>query len=237
MTDQPPQDPKPEQIQAHCPKCGPGRFADVIALHSHMESHDDEHGMWSNTTSRILQCGGCKEVYFQQIYIFSEDYENDYGPEGETVTNYNERITYYPAAAKRKRPDWLLMDIEPNLGALLSETYNALDVDARVLAATGARTVFDRASELLKIDPALSFKDKLDALQEKGHIGNSEREHLDLLTDAGGAAAHRGWKPTTQQLDTIMNIVETFIYRTFVIDAEVKKLRAEIPPKQKRNKE
>lgn len=234
MTDQTPQNAKIEQIRARCPKCGPERFADVIAEHDEHEDHDTEHGVWSNTTTRILRCGGCKEVYIQQVTIFSEDYDYDVAPNGEPYHVYNERITYYPAQAKRKRPEWLLMDVEIHLGELLKETYKALDVDAFVLAATGARTVFDRASELLKVDPALGFKEKLNALHEEGHIGASERDHLDLLTDAGGAAAHRGWKPTPEQLDTIMNILETFIYRTFVIAAEAKKLRAEIPPRQRR---
>jgi len=229
MNDQTPQKAKIEQLRAHCPSCGPGRYADVIAEHVETENLDDQNVVWGQTTSRVLRCGGCKETYFQQVTIFSEDYDIDHAPNGELIYVYNERVTYYPAQAKRKRPDWLLLDVEPNLGALLSETYKALSVDALVLAATGARTVFDRASELLKIDPALTFKEKLDELHANGHIGKSEREQLDILVHAGNAAVHRGWKPTTEQLDTIMNIVETFVYRAFVIEAEAKKLRTQIP--------
>ncbi len=230
--------PQAKQVQGHCPTCGSNRYADVVGFHKRVEHHDQEHGIWTDTTSRILQCAGCKAVFFQQIEIFSEDYDYDYdeGPGGEPSMSYNEKVTHYPAASKRTRPTWLPYEIEPNLAALLNETYETLDVDARVLAAIGARTVFDRSSELLGIDSALTFKEKLDALQENGHIGKAEREHLDILTNAGNAAAHRGWKPSTQQLDTIMNIVETFIYRAFVIAAEAKRLKSEIPPKQKRNK-
>ncbi|RXH23473.1 hypothetical protein XH99_31785 [Bradyrhizobium nanningense] len=130
-----------------------------------------------------------------------------------------------------------MFDLEDSgLYDLLNETYNALNVDARVLAATGARTIFDRASELLKIDPALTFGQKLDELQAKGHISSSERAHLDILTDAGGAAAHRGWKPKPGQLDTIMSIVESFIHRKFVLESEVKRLKAQLPRRQKRKK-
>jgi hypothetical protein len=118
----------------------------------------------------------------------------------------------------------------------LSETYNALDVDARVLSAIGARTIFDRVSELLEIDPALTFQEKLNQLQSKGHISASERTHLDILTDAGSAAAHRGWKPTALQLDTVMKIVETFIHRKFVLETEVKQLKSQIPPRQRPKK-
>jgi Domain of unknown function (DUF4145) len=185
--------------------------------------------MWEETVSYMLQCGGCKTVFFQQDYMFSEDVAPDGRPE--------RTITYYPAPAKRKRPDWFTpIDIEARLYDLLKETYNALDVDARVLSVTGARTIFDRASELLKIDPAITFKEKLSELQTQGHISLSELQHLDILTDAGGAAAHRGWKPTPGQLDTVMLILENFIHRKFVIESEAKRLRSELPRRQKRKK-
>jgi hypothetical protein len=128
------------------------------------------------------------------------------------------------------------MSVEKGLYDLLTETYNALDVDARVLAAAGARTVFDRAAELLKINPAITFAEKLDLLHTKGHVGKSERDHLNLLTEAGGAASHRGWRPQPQQLDTVMSVVEAFLHRTFVIDAEVRKLKKEIPKRKRRKK-
>jgi hypothetical protein len=215
------------QIRGHCPKCGPGRYAKVLHSHEDMEQ-DDQTGIWEKITSYMLECGGCRTVYFREDYVFSEDF----GPDGPET-----RTTYYPAPAKRKRPEWFsFLNLEGRLYGLLEETYNALDVDARVLSATGARTLFDRASELLKIDPALPFNEKLEQLQIKGHISSSERAHLDVLTDAGGAAAHRGWQPTPDLLDTIMTIVETFIHRKFVLEAEVKRLKKEIPRRQRRKK-
>lgn len=218
------------QIRGHCPNCGPARFADVRGEFVDVENMDDGSGMWAKTTSRILQCAGCKSVYFQDTYIHSEDY--DYDEDGHIRPN--ERITYYPAPAKRTRPDWVsFLDLEEGLFDLLEETYNALDVDARVLAAIGARTVFDRAAELLGIDPSLPFKDKLGLLKDGGHVGQAELNHLDLLTDAGGAAAHRSWRPSPTQIDAVMSIVEAFIYRSFVLEAKVKKLKGQIPERQK----
>jgi hypothetical protein len=84
---------------------------------------------------------------------------------------------------------------------LLTSVYTALDNDLRVLAAIGLRTAFDRASELLSVDPEKTFADKLSQLMANGDIGSTEKESLDVLTDAGGAAAHRGWKPNPKQLD------------------------------------
>ncbi len=220
-------DQKTRQIRSHCPNCGPGRYADVLASHV-VNDQDEEIGIWAKTTSYMLKCGGCKTVFFQEEYLFSEDYVPDGRPE--------KHITYYPPPAKRKRPEWLpsLQLSEAALYSLLNETYNALDVDARVLSATGARIIFDRASELLRIDPTLTFKQKLDELRNKGHISVSEHAHLDILTEAGSAAAHRGWQPTADQLNTVMSIVETFIHRKFVLESEVQRLKARIPRRKKR---
>jgi hypothetical protein len=192
---------------------------------------DEESGVWAQTTSYMLECGGCKAVFFHEEFVCTENLDETGALE--------KQITYYPAPAKRKRPDWFsfsLLHLDVGLHSLLNETYNALDVDARVLSATGARTIFDRASELLKIDPSLTFAEKLEQLHTKGHISASEREDLNILTDAGGAAAHRGWKPTLPQLDIVMSIVETFIHRTFILKSEVKRLKSQIPPRKKRKK-
>lgn len=219
---------KTQQIRSHCPICGPDKFSNVLASHEIIDN-DEETGVWGKTTSYMLECGGCHTVFFEEDTIFSEDTE----PDGRPIV----RVTYYPAPARRKRPEWFsIINLEGRLYSLLNETYNALNVDARVLSATGARTIFDRASELLKIDSALSFNEKLEQLQINGHISASERAYLDVLTDAGGAAAHRGWQPTADLLDTIMTIVETFIHRKFVLEAEVKRLKKEIPRRQKRKK-
>jgi hypothetical protein len=219
---------KPKEIQSHCPVCGAGKYAKVLAMHV-VSDTDEETGIWGKTTSYMLKCGGCKTVFFHEETLCSEDYD----PAGRPET----RVTVYPAPAKRKRPDWFsLFGLQPGIYSLLEETYNALDVDARVLSATGARTVFDHASERLKIKPALTFKEKLDELQNRGHISASERTALDILTDAGNAAAHRGWKPTTAQLDTVMSILEAFIHRKFIVEFGAARLKKQIPKRQKRKK-
>ena len=154
----------------------------------------------------------------------------DVGPDG-----LEKLVTYYPAPAKNGRNGFLCWISRPgSIGFSPRPTMRSMD--ARVLSAMGARTIFDRASELLRIDSALTFKEKLDQLQNKGHISASERAQLDILTHAGSAAAHRGWKPTADQLNTVMSIVETFVHRKFVLESEAKRLKAQIPRRKKRRK-
>jgi hypothetical protein len=98
-----------------------------------------------------------------------------------------------------------------------------------VLSAIGIRTVFDRASELLGVEPNKGFAQKLDDLLAQGKIGVDEKATLNVLTDAGSAAAHRGWRPTPEELGTMISIIEAFLYRTFLLGEDAKRLRDAIP--------
>lgn len=118
------------------------------------------------------------------------------------------------------------------LRELFADIYVALNNDLRILAAIGLRTAFDRASEILNVDPKISFSQKLKGLMEAGKIGRDEVEILGVLTDAGSAAAHRGWKPSESDLNTMMNIFESFIHRSFILQSEARKLIKSVPKRK-----
>jgi hypothetical protein len=223
----------PDRVKAHCKNCGDGRWAKVVGHYSKMEEDDQGYGIWEKTDYRILRCAGCDEVFFQADSILSEEYDPDNG-------EYEHTIDHWPPINKirRERPQWLdkLSLVDRDLHSLFSSVYVGLDNNIDVLAAIGVRTVFDRASELLEVDPAKGFAEKLSALVVAGKIGAEEKSILNILTDAGSAAAHRGWKPSQEQIDTMMAIIEGFLYRTFLLGKEAKKLRAKIPKRQKRKK-
>jgi len=82
-----------------------------------------------------------------------------------------------------------------------------------VLAAIGLRTLFDKTYESLKIDPNLSFKDKLNGLIADKLIGEMEKDIFAVLTDAGSAAAYRRWEPSLEDLDVLLTTIEQFLYR------------------------
>lgn len=225
-----------EIILGHCPSCGPDRYADVVGQHA-SRFDDDENGIWGHTDFRILECRGCKSSYFQIDEVFSENIDHRRNP----VTNEWEeylpnQITYWPSPAKRERPNWAYnLDVcDRRLGSLFGDIYGALNAELSVPAAIAARTVFDCATELLGIDPAITFGEKLDALFDSGKISADEKVSLGILTDAGNAAAHRGWRPKPSELETIISIIEAFLHRTFVLSNEAREIGASIPPKPKR---
>lgn len=223
-------------IKGHCPYCGPDRFADVVGHHVTNED-DDESGVWFRTDLRLLQCRGCGVAYVQKSTMFSEDQDHHRNPfTGEWETFIPSTITYWPSPARREEPTWLntIGGFDTDLGNLMNDVYGALNADLRVPAAIALRTVFDRTSELLEVNPAYTFTEKLQALLDQGKISVDEKDTLNILTDAGNAAAHRGWRPSLGELDTMASIIESFLHRTFVLGEAARKLKEGIPPRPAR---
>jgi hypothetical protein len=220
-----------ETIKAHCPNCGADRNADIRGKHV-LHRSDEETS--SADTCLILQCRGCEALFFRRDYWFSEwetivqnPYTGELEREGGTET------TYWPAPVQRKPPEWLneITLHDKTLANILSEMYAALNNDLRILAAIGARTAFDRTSELLSVDPSATFNAKLDALVSLGKVSSSERESLEILVDAGSAAAHRAWVPKPAEIETMMVILEALLHRTFILGDGLQRLQAAVPPR------
>jgi hypothetical protein len=225
---------KVEAVKGHCPKCGPDRRADVVASHEESWENDDA-AIWAIDTYNILRCRGCETVYVQRQHMFSEDWDYETNPEtGHAETVLTPKVTYWPAPARRNRPDWLGKLEDSTLRGLLEEVYGALDADHRVLAAIGARTALDRAMVFKGATDAFGFAEKLDELKSSGIISQHEQDILIVLTDAGGAAAHRGWQPDAEKLSTIMDGAEAFIHRALVMSAAVAAMKEQVPKRPKR---
>lgn len=231
-----PQQPEPQIVTGSCPNCGSDRKAHVRCKYV-VNWTDEDDGTFGSDTGMILECCGCEQVYFRRDRRFSEwETLGEHPITGELRLEGGVETVYWPTPASRQRPNWLQRTQKPEcgLGQLLEELYVALDNDLRVLAAVAVRTVVDCASELLGVDPAKRFGEKLQNLQAAGKISRDEEEVLQVLVEGGSAAAHRGWRPKAEELDTMVEVVESFLHRSFVLDDGVKKLRASVPPRPKR---
>ncbi len=224
-------------VRADCPKCGPDRLAQVSG-HVQRRWDDPKAPVWATVDYRLLQCRGCEEVFLQIDEIFSEDTEMVENSSGGWDEQYQRDIKYWPTISKRKRPPWLeeITSIDGQLGGLVNDIYLALDNDLAVLSAIGMRTAIDRATELLDIDPLDTFAKKLDRLLAIGRIGQTDRETLSTLIDAASAAAHRGWRPTNEQLQTMVSIMEGFLHQSFILDRATEVLKGTVPARQRRRK-
>ena len=216
-----------KKCKGHCPKCGSNRNADVIGTAENrwedesQVSRTDSSEIYGYETYRLLKCCGCDTVYIQREEWFSE---------ADDLI-----IKHWPSPARRPRPNWLYEVNDITLRYLLEEVYGALDADYRVLSAIGARTVLDRTMVLNGAEESSVFPQKLSELQEKKVISEQEKDLLGPLIEAGGAAAHRAWKPTLDQLNTIMSVIEGFVHRTLLQRDAVEVIRKHIPEKKRGN--
>jgi hypothetical protein len=226
----------PKLIKGQCPNCGGGRNAYVRGEHV-VRTSDEDDGTSASDTGMILECCGCERIYFRRDQWFSEwETLGEHPITGAPRLEGGVDTTYWPAPVARTPPTWInsIEQADRDLGNLVREMYTALNNDLRVLAAIGARTAFDRSSELLGVDPAVSFEEKLDKLVEFGKVSAEERGTLDVLVDAGSAAAHRGWIPQVKELNTMMDIIEMFLHRAFILGEGIRVLKSVVPPKPKR---
>jgi hypothetical protein len=178
------------KVKGHCPKCNAERNAEAVAQYE-VNWDDPGSGVWGRISHRILQCLGCDEVFHQTVSICSEEYDEEYDPKtGQSVARLAPTIAHWPSPTTRSKPDWLWQvgwNADNTLGMLLDDVYTALDNDLGVFAVIGLRTIFDRSSELLKVDQSKTFAQKLDELVSKGKISPHERELLDALTECESA--------------------------------------------------
>lgn len=222
---------KPDDVvKAHCNKCRGDKNSHVRA--NHTVSGSDGPTSWSETYD-VLQCCGCDSLSVRRTFWFSEWDDMDYDDHGELVRRPGIKISYFPPPTLRNKPDWADTVKDEVLRRVLDELYAALNTDLRVLAAVGARTLLDRAGFLLVDDPKGGFEGKLKALQIAGYISPQEKEVLDAMADAGSASAHRGYTPDPERLNSITDIIENFLQRTFVLKGAAEELRKSTPPRKR----
>ncbi|QCB99951.1 DUF4145 domain-containing protein [Cupriavidus necator H16] len=161
------------------------------------------------------------------------------GADGKEQIYHPRTVTTFPTPQRvSRRPEWLakIEQIDAHLSQILHQTYIALEADAFILASVGLRTAFDRTTEILKLDPGHTLEQKVALLKDKGYIGETEAAILSVVTDAGNAAAHRGWSPGAAEFRVLLIALEQFIERTVIQGTTALGIAQHIPPRHPRPK-
>ncbi len=194
------------------------------------------HSMNGGVDHTLLECRGCETVFYETSSWNSEDVDPYYDGMGEPQYEYAKEVQTYPKPEAKTKPVWFdaMQKVDAQLHNILSQMYVAQDNHANILTAIGLRTALDRATEVLGIDPAKSFEEKLDELREGGWIGQTERDILGVVTDAGNAAAHRGWEPDIREVAELLSSLEVFLHRAFIVGQKALTIKSSIPARPKR---
>jgi|GEM_PF-501126 len=225
-------------IESFCRKCGGSRHH--VVLHEKTITWvDDNNPVDGGDEWSTLQCAGCHTITFVHSHWFSEDYEiGDHGLELKVHRDL------FPPAPPKPVPDWVphlalcLKSDEFWVAWLLQDVYSAYGLGAYSLAAMGARAIVDHFVTS-RAGSQGNFMQKLKRLEGQALITTAQVQILDTAFDAGSAAAHRGYRPTLEDFNILLDITETLIHQICVNPAktanqarEAEKLKARTPPRK-----
>lgn len=203
-------------------------------LYSEKSSWDDQ-GISGGDTYDLVKCCGCGSLKLRLDQWCSEGECDEKG-------NLTPSVSYYPPAVFRPKPKWfyelLLVVIydDGNIHDLLSEIYVALQNNQRALAAMGIRALLEKVMVEKSGDHG-TFIANLKEFENQGYVSRIQRERLETILEAGHAAMHRFYKPSHEDLITLVDISESVIESIYIHGTKVAKLKNGIPlrtPKTKR---
>lgn len=215
-------------IKSHCNRCLAETNHDVLHRCKRESHEEDDEGnlVFRETfTYELVSCRGCENVSLRRTYSSSAQPDVD--------------VDYFPPAVSRKQPQWLSglcffwdhpqSDIE----ALFREVYSALYAGSNRLALMGSRAIVDLALTD-KLGDIGGFEQKLAKAKELGWITPAHCKFLKVAVDAGNAASHRAYRPETQQLALVLDIVEHLIQLLYVLEQNADEIAKKTPARPKK---
>lgn len=203
----------------HCNQCHHKTQHKVVATRRQVKKEEVDDApfdfiMWE-TTNTMLECCGCGEVVLRRAVFADEMGWDD--------------VDYFPPPISRQAPQWRYK-LPDQIRSLVDEVYTALHANSRCLALMGARTLIDLFINVT-IGDIGDFKTKLQGLVDEGHLSKRNKEHLEVALDAGHASTHRAFKPSTNDLNLVMDIVENLI-QPLALKNDVEQLKQKTPQRK-----
>lgn len=78
------------------------------------------------------------------------------------------------------------------------------------------------------------FDANVRAFREADYISAVQADYLNNTLEAGHAASHRAWRPTSSELSTLMDVTESLIESVYVLAEKVKQVKSAVPPRPSR---
>lgn len=221
-----------KETKAHCNTCGGERNHRILCSEEYAWDDENNH-CWGSDEYEMLKCCGCGSIKLRNRAFSSYDYDEN----GEMVPT----VSYYPPPVFRPRPNWffdLMFEVsleEGNIHDLLGEIYVALHNGQRALAAMGIRALLENVM-IEKVGDQRTFGANLREFEVKGYVSRIQRERLETILEAGHAAMHRLYKPSKEDLVTLVDIAESIVESIYIHGSKIERLKNAIPPRAEKGK-
>jgi hypothetical protein len=202
--------------KAHCNICDGAPNHEV--LHSETASWEADEYIPEINTYETLKCCGCESIKLRYTW-----FSRDHGCDEPTVN-------YWPTAIFRKLPEWWPELKDEFVRDLLQEVYVALQQNLPSLATMGVRSLLEKVM-ISKTGDQGSFGKNITEFEKLGYVSRIQRERLETILDAGHAAIHRTFTPSTEDIITLVDFTEHIVETVYLHEGKVEKLKKRVPPR------
>jgi hypothetical protein len=219
-------------IKSYCNKCAGETNHSILYEKVDEGSEDfpnDGYSIEWGNTHRMIQCCGCDSISMRKDSWFSEDTDEQGRP--------NVGITYFPPRVYKRKPAWLdhfgLFVGPDEIEDLLKEVYICLQNACPRSAAMSCRALLEHIFIAQNGQDLGSFAKNMDEFQRLGKMSPVQKQAITDALEAGHASTHRGFKPTHEEMTTIVSIIENLIEVLYVHQKELSNLKKRIPTRVK----
>ena len=181
----------------------------------HTESFNEEYNCTIH--HMIIQCRGCSHTSFR--YVF-EDIESAY-PTSNNDWVVPKIIEIYPKFLEGHRQLDGMIYVPDIVREIYQESLTATQEGAGVLAGLGLRGTIEAICNDRGIT-GRTLDSRISKLAAQGFISQKDAERLHAIRFLGNDAAHEIKKPTDNQIEIALKIIEYLITTVYILDKEAK---------------
>jgi hypothetical protein len=184
-------------------------------------------------TYAVFECAGCGKVRLLHSHWFSEDMDG----EGDPII----RQDYYPPTVTRQKPSWRrnvfpwVENVE-ELNPLFDEVYSAHAAGAFTLATMGIRALTEKIM-VEQVGDKGTFAKTVEAFFQAGFVAPIQQSLFSsVLIEAGHAAMHRSFRPSPEDVETLLDLVEGLVDQIYYQPLRAGAVGKRLPPDTRQRK-
>ena len=209
----------------------------VVAKHKEAYTPEDNPAMqvaFAGGEWQILQCKGCEEITFREVWVNSDDVNPATG-------EMEESVRLYPQRGKDTLPGKSLYNVPRNIRRIYQEIIDCYNAEIHTLCAGGLRAIIEAICahknirsglvDSVRIDGSKvtkrkkNLEAKIEGLTEKRLLTQQHSKVLHQHRFLGNEALHELDQPSRKELRVAIEIVEHTLENIYELEDKAKALR------------